>query len=98
MSAVLWLAHVAQAALAVIVYTVGLYVYRIYFSPLSKFPGPKSAAASLLYEGYYDLIKDGQYPWRIREMHQQYGMSMLQLESFFICYFDLSIAQDSAAD
>jgi hypothetical protein len=48
-------------------------VYRLYFHPLSKFPGPKLAACTFLYEGYYDIIKRGKYVHRIEEMHQQYG-------------------------
>lgn len=74
-----WFAYSVQATLAIFAYTIGLYIYRIYFSPLSKFPGPKLAAATLFYEGYYDLVKDGQYPWRIREMHQKYGKTCCHL-------------------
>ncbi|KAI0538391.1 cytochrome P450 family protein [Xylaria digitata] len=48
-------------------------IYRLYFHPLAKFPGPKLAAASFLYEGYYDVIKRGKYVHRIEEMHGQYG-------------------------
>ena len=48
-------------------------VYSVYFGPLSRFPGPKLAAASLAYEFYYDVVRKGQYTWKIRELHQQYG-------------------------
>ncbi|KAI9162922.1 benzoate 4-monooxygenase cytochrome P450 [Paramyrothecium foliicola] len=41
--------------------------------PLSKFPGPKLAAASYLYEAWYDLVKGGRYSWEIRTMHEKYG-------------------------
>lgn len=54
-------------------YVLGLYVYRIYYDPLSKIPGPKLAAASLWYEFYYDVVKKGQYTWKIWEMHDRYG-------------------------
>ena len=56
-----------------ILYVIGLYVYRIYFDPLSKIPGPKLAAASLWYEFYYDVIKEGRYTWKIWELHDKYG-------------------------
>ncbi|KAL9015525.1 MAG: hypothetical protein Q9185_007080 [Variospora sp. 1 TL-2023] len=56
-----------------IVYLPALVVYRLYFSPLSKFPGPKIAAATLWYEYYYDVVKRGRYTWRIKELHKQYG-------------------------
>ena len=56
-----------------ILYVIGLYIYRIYFDSLSKIPGPKLAAASLWYEFYYDVIKEGRYTWKIWEMHDKYG-------------------------
>lgn len=49
-------------------------IYSVYFGPLSKCPGPKLAAATLLYEFYYDVILKGQYTYKIRELHQQYGL------------------------
>ncbi|KAF7917662.1 uncharacterized protein EAE98_010078 [Botrytis deweyae] len=73
---------------------VTLVVYRLYFSPLAKFPGPKLAAASLCkrkfleeekdclivvslqemrYEFYYDVWRDGQFTFKIRELHKVYG-------------------------
>ncbi|CAD6576468.1 MAG: hypothetical protein ASARMPREDX12_007896 [Alectoria sarmentosa] len=56
-----------------VLYVIGLYVYRMYFDPLSKIPGPKLAAASLWYEFYYDVVKKGRYTWKIWEMHDRYG-------------------------
>ena len=56
-----------------VLYVIGLYVYRMYFDPLSNIPGPKLAAASLWYEFYYDVIKKGRYTWKIWEMHDKYG-------------------------
>lgn len=51
-------------------------VSRTYFSPLSKFPGPKLAAFSLWYEFYWDVVKRGSFIWRIEEMHQKYGIGV----------------------
>ncbi|CAG8158787.1 unnamed protein product [Penicillium olsonii] len=48
-------------------------VYHLYFHPLSKFPGPKLAAATFLYEFYYDVLKGGMYIWEVERMHQKYG-------------------------
>jgi hypothetical protein len=48
-------------------------IYHLYFHPLSKFPGPKIAAATFLYEFYYDVIKSGMYLWEIERMHEKYG-------------------------
>ena len=55
------------------VYFIALVVYRLYFSPLSKFPGPRLAAATYLFEGYYDVVKRGKYTFKIRDLHAEYG-------------------------
>ncbi|GAW24067.1 hypothetical protein ANO14919_136470 [Xylariales sp. No.14919] len=54
-------------------YLVCLVFYRLYLSPLSKFPGPKLAAASKWYEFYYDVILRGQFTFQIQRMHKKYG-------------------------
>ena len=56
-----------------VVYAATLVVYRLYLSPLSKFPGPRLAASTFWYEFYYDVVKLGQYTWKIGELHKQYG-------------------------
>lgn len=48
-------------------------LHRVYFSPLAKFPGPKLAALTGLYETYYDVILVGQYFQKISELHDHYG-------------------------
>ena len=55
------------------VYVVALVFYRLYFSSLARFPGPKLAAVTLWYEYYYDVVKRGRYTWKIAELHAQYG-------------------------
>jgi len=54
-------------------YIIGLAVYRLFWHPLAKFPGPKIAALTLLYEFYHDVIRGGQYTWVIKSMHERYG-------------------------
>ncbi|GIJ90380.1 hypothetical protein Asppvi_009334 [Aspergillus pseudoviridinutans] len=48
-------------------------VYRLYFHPLSKVPGPKLAAITHLYEFYHNVIRPGMFLWKIEEMHKKYG-------------------------
>ena len=48
-------------------------VYRLYFHPLAKFPGPKLAALTGWYEFYHDIIHKGMFIWKIQELHDQYG-------------------------
>lgn len=59
-------------------YSCMLVIYRLYLSPLSKFPGPRLAAATLWYEFYYDVIKHGRYTWKLAELHAEYGAAWPQ--------------------
>ena len=64
----------AYLALALLItYFGGKIIYRLYFSPLAKFPGPRLAAATGLYEKYYDLIAGPVFSYKVAELHQQYG-------------------------
>lgn len=58
---------------AALIYIFAIVVYRLYFHPLSKFPGSKIAAATQLYEAYHDLYRGGQYTYVIGELHKKYG-------------------------
>src|ERR1700761_4503937 len=51
-------------------------VYRLYFHPLAKFPGPKLAALTRWYEFYHDIIHQGCFIWKLQELHNQYGISL----------------------
>jgi hypothetical protein len=52
-----------------------LSVYRLYFSPIAKFPGPKLAALSQWYEIYYDVYLNGQFTLHVKDLHEKYGKS-----------------------
>lgn len=54
-------------------YLVAGAIYRLYLSPLAKFPGPKLAALTLWYEFYFDVILRGQFTFHIQELHKRYG-------------------------
>lgn len=46
-------------------------VYRLYFHPLAKFPGPKFAATSILWYVYY--WTSGDWPHYLAKAHRKYG-------------------------
>ncbi|TGO46640.1 hypothetical protein BCON_0314g00120 [Botryotinia convoluta] len=57
----------------IIVYFGSLTFYRLFLHPLARFPGPKLAAITRYYEAYYDIVQNGQYIFKIAEMHKKYG-------------------------
>jgi hypothetical protein len=59
--------------ITVVVYFGTLTFYRLFLHPLAKFPGPKLAAITRYYEAYYDVIQNGQYTFKIVELHKKYG-------------------------
>ncbi|KAF2757488.1 trichodiene oxygenase [Pseudovirgaria hyperparasitica] len=54
-------------------YFIALAFYRLFLDPLSRIPGPKIAAITRYYEAYYDVVKKGQYTFKLRELHAKYG-------------------------
>jgi hypothetical protein len=72
--------------LTTIIYAVALTIYRLWFCPLAKFPGPKLTAVTGWYETYYQLYKGegGQFIFKIEEWHRQYGQSICSLRKSFV--------------
>ncbi|RYP76853.1 hypothetical protein DL769_003539 [Monosporascus sp. CRB-8-3] len=60
-------------AASLFVYGAFLVIYRLYLSPIAKFPGPKLAAATDWYEFYYHIVKDGKFGKEVQRMHEKYG-------------------------
>lgn len=58
-------------ALVALVYRI---LYRCYFGPLARFPGPKLAAVTWLYQFYFDVVRGGRLPWEIARLHEIYGI------------------------
>jgi len=56
--------------------------YRLWFSPLARFPGPRLAALTTWYQFYFDIVKDGRLPWHLAHLHQIYG-ECLEDDLFF---------------
>lgn len=48
-------------------------LYRLYFHPLAKYPGPILAAISDYYLAYYDLWMDGGIVTQLENLHRRYG-------------------------
>ena len=63
--------------IALVAWTIGGVVYRLFLSPLAAIPGPKLAALTSWFELYYDVVLPGQYVFKIKEMHKQYGTRRL---------------------
>lgn len=70
-----WASIIATLLLATCIYNIIIIFRRIYFHPLSRFPGPRIAAGTRWYEFYYDFFvgEGGQYFRKIEELHKQYG-------------------------
>jgi hypothetical protein len=66
---------VASGVLVWLVYLLGIGIYRLYFHPLAKFPGPKYAVLSRWHECYYDVYLQGKFIFWIEEQHKNYGLS-----------------------
>ncbi|KAK0382338.1 trichodiene oxygenase [Colletotrichum limetticola] len=59
-----------------ITYCLGRAIYNVSpLHPLSRFPGPKLAAASYAPECWYDFVMKGRYTYEIVKMHQIYGIA-----------------------
>ena len=60
---------------ALVLYFLGVGIYRLYFHPLAGFPGPKLAALTQWYETYYEVFKapGGQFMFQCRKLHDIYG-------------------------
>lgn len=58
----------------ILLYYSAVGAFRLSFSPIAKFPGPKLAALTFWYELYNDVWPHKfQYLWKIKELHEQYG-------------------------
>lgn len=65
--------QLVAAAVSCLAYPISLAVYRLYFSPLAGFPGPKLAAATGWYEFFFDWWLGGKYVFEIERLHEKHG-------------------------
>lgn len=71
-------AHVSDYTLPLVLTAFALYLilrslYRLFLSPLSSIPGPRFAAITVHYQTYYNIVKGGQFLFKLRDLHQLYG-------------------------
>jgi hypothetical protein len=70
-----WLAVPAYLISTVVVYGTSLVVYRRWFHPLAKIPGPFWASVTHFYIVKYNLFSErSQFYLQVEKLHQQYGM------------------------
>ncbi|KAJ6133016.1 hypothetical protein N7471_008231 [Penicillium samsonianum] len=58
---------------SVVAYNLVMVIYRLYFHKLSRFPGPRLAAATGLYEVYFSTWGPGIFEYEIDNMHRKFG-------------------------
>jgi hypothetical protein len=64
---------VAYAGLLLAAWLAGVVVYRRFFHPLAKVPGPFLASVTRLYCFYYNVIEGGVFYLEIERLHELYG-------------------------
>ncbi|KAH8890336.1 cytochrome P450 [Thozetella sp. PMI_491] len=93
---------VASVVVVYVVYLATVALHRLLFHPLAKFPGPRLAAVTRLYEAYYDLALGGRYTHKIAELHEQYGpiirISPYELHIHDSHYYDKFYRDDSRSN
>lgn len=77
LSTVVGFLTIRTAAICAVLWAIQLLCRAIYnvspLHPLYEIPGPKLAAASYLYEFYFDFIQYGRYTHEINRLHEIYG-------------------------
>ncbi|KAI1318870.1 cytochrome P450 [Xylariaceae sp. FL0255] len=85
-----------------VIYFTSIAIYRLYLSPIAHIPGPKLAALTRWYEGYYDVWQNGQYTFKIKELHKKYGpiirISPVELHVNDSVFFEQLYRQDGHWD
>jgi hypothetical protein len=73
----------SAAIIGYILCVLGISLYRVFFHPLSKYPGPKLAAATVWYQAYYDVWMGGELAHQVKKLHKKYGKLLENLSLAF---------------
>lgn len=68
--------HWTLVACGFLAYILAIVIYRLYWSPIAKFPGPMLTATTSWYQFYHDVIKGGDFPFVIQKWHEKYGPAL----------------------
>lgn len=71
-----------------VLWRIFIIIQRLFFHPLSSFPGPKIAGASTVYRMYYSIWKDGEMFGRTQELHKRYGIPRISCNNINSLIFD----------
>lgn len=66
-----WLPLLGVLVAVHLFYGTCLVIYRLFFSPIAHFPGPRLAAATQWVEIWYDVFLGGQFTLKIEKWHQK---------------------------
>ncbi|KAI2635632.1 cytochrome P450 family protein [Hypomontagnella submonticulosa] len=66
------LGSLASAAVIIVFNGLVVLLYRLFWCPLVRIPGPRLAALTYWYECYYDVLQPAQYVFKIKELHRTY--------------------------
>lgn len=64
---------VPSLLIAAVVWAISKAIYNLYFHPLSKYPGPKFAAASIWWQVWLEAISGQSLSLKLLELHGIYG-------------------------
>jgi hypothetical protein len=65
-----WAAYLSAAG---VIWLASILVYRRYFHPLAKVPGPALAAVTHLYAFFFNNVGGSRYYAQIEKLHRKYG-------------------------
>ena len=59
--------------IALLTWIVQRTIYRLYFHPLAKFPGPVAAAATTQWKAYIEVLLQKSFCHVLKDLHDQHG-------------------------